>query len=121
MKNNRILLVDDDEVMLKTFQLILEEEGYLVETSTNGQNAIDKVNKNNFNLIILDIVLPDVRGDEIAKKIKRISRTSKIIFITGYSKFKKEDSLDINFETNIILKPITVKELKKIIKKELPL
>jgi two-component system NtrC family response regulator len=80
----RILVVDDDENIRKVLTTILEDEGYVVEAVENGKKAIEKTKKSFYNLVLIDIRLPDMEGIELLTKMKdTVPKTRKII-ITGY-------------------------------------
>lgn len=114
-----ILVVDDDKNLANTFKLVLQSVGFNVETAVTGLQALYKVNKSNYDLVILDINLPDMLGDEVAEKLKENNPDMNIIMITGYSNFKEElegKGLDIK---EILMKPIPPEELVKITKKTL--
>jgi CheY-like chemotaxis protein len=114
-----ILVVDDDKNLANTFKLVLQSVGFSVETASTGLQALYKINKTNYDLVILDINLPDMLGDEVAEKLKEKHPDMNIIMITGYSNFKEEieaKSLDIK---EILMKPIPPEDLVKITKKTL--
>ena len=80
----RILIVDDDENIRKVLTTILEDEGYIVEAVENGKRAIEKTKRSFYNLVLIDIRLPDIEGIELLTKMKdTVPKTRKII-ITGY-------------------------------------
>lgn len=113
-KGKRILIVDDDETLVTLFQMILQEEGYIVETAMMGLQALDMVKKMDFHLVLLDIKLPDIMGDEVAKEVKKINDKTGIVLITGYPSFKDcIDALDIGID-EILLKPIGTTELLRV-------
>ena len=119
MKKRCILLVDDDETQLRTFQEILQGVGYLVETATTGEQALDKVKTAKFDLVVLDIKLPDILGDEVARLLRRQDEKSSIILMTGYRSFQGcIDALDIGIN-EILLKPIEPDELLRATKDSL--
>ena len=78
----KVMVVDDDESILKTTGLILEEEGYQVEPCSTGKEATDKFNES-INAVILDISMPDMTGLEVFEKIKAKNPYVPIIFHTG--------------------------------------
>ena len=78
----KVMVVDDDESILKTTGLILEEEGYQVEPCSTGKEAIDKLNKD-INAVVLDINMPDLTGLQVFKRIKAKNPYVPIIFHTG--------------------------------------
>jgi len=111
VKGKQILLVDDDEALVNTYRDILRREGYHVEAAFTGKEALDKVKHQRFDLVILDIVLPDIRGDMVASAIRRDDDSVGLIFITGYPSFQDcIDALDIGIH-EILLKPIAPREL----------
>jgi DNA-binding response OmpR family regulator len=119
MKNISILLVDDDKSLVETFNMILKGEGYDVDVAATGNEALEKIGNSHFDLVILDVVLPDMRGDEVVRGLRRLHRNVKILLITGYSTFK--DSIDIlNLGiSEILLKPISPEELLRAVREAL--
>ncbi|MFC1803854.1 response regulator [Thermoproteota archaeon] len=114
-----ILVVDDDINLANTFKLILQSVGFRVDIAATGLQALYKTNKTEFDLVILDINLPDMLGDEVAEKIKDKNNNINIIMITGYSSFKEGlegKGLDIK---EVLMKPIPPEDLVKITKKTL--
>ena len=114
-----ILVVDDDTNLASTFKLILQSVGFHVDTAATGLQALYKVNRTRFDLIILDMNLPDMLGDEVAEKIKETNDETNIIMITGYSSFKEgleKTGLDIK---EVLMKPIPPEDLVNITKKTL--
>ncbi len=111
MKRKKILIVDDNESLLDTYRSILETKGFLVETALTGREALSKAKVTLFDLIILDIVLPDIKGDKVATELKKSYKNLNIIFITGYPSFQDcINALDIGVY-EILLKPIEPEEL----------
>ncbi len=99
--------------------MILQEEGYIVETAKTGQQALDVVKKTDFHLVLLDIKLPDIMGDEVASEVKKINDKTRIVLITGYPSFKDcIDALDIGID-EILLKPIGTTELLRVAKESI--
>lgn len=86
----KILVIDDEKIVLTSIRKLLEKEGYQVETSENPEDALAKVKNGSFSLIICDIRLPGQDGIELIKKIRKYLREEgreKIpeILITGYA------------------------------------
>jgi two-component system response regulator MprA len=82
---SKILVVDDDNSILEFLRSVLEIEGFSVSTATNGMDALEKIRRENFKAVILDIVLPDINGMSLFFKIQKIKPrlAGKVIFITG--------------------------------------
>jgi len=83
MKVN-ILIVDDEKDLCWGVQRALENEGYKAEYVLNGEDALEKVKKKNYHLVILDYKLPGIDGLETLQKIKETSRSTGVIFITAH-------------------------------------
>jgi len=116
MGDRKILVVDDDKSLVNSFKMILQGEGYFVEAALTGKDALNRAKKNSFDLAIVDIKLPDVMGDEVARKLKKQDEKIEIILITGYPFFQDcIDSLEIGVN-EILLKPISADELIRVTK-----
>lgn len=102
-----ILIVDDDEDILELYKLILEDEGYRVDTAKNGKEAIEKAFNESYYLALLDFVLPDIKGTEIATELCIKQKITKILFITGYSHIF--DFIDPIYKQKckVLLKPVS--------------
>ncbi len=91
MKQKRILIADDDAVILNLISLVLNKEGFDTDVAANGQEALDAVCKNDYDLIILDIVMPLMFGTDAAKEIRQ-KTDCPIMFLTARS--TDEDKLE---------------------------
>ncbi|MCW4049751.1 MAG: response regulator [Candidatus Bathyarchaeota archaeon] len=120
MSGDSILIVDDDEDILYFFKLILEDEGYYVETASTGYEAIEKAKAKKFNLALLDYIMHDIIGEQVAVQLSQIDKTTKIIFITGYSQIKDKLFPRELAIRDVLLKPITDEELLLAVKTVLP-
>lgn len=103
----KILVVDDDEALLRMFWKMLTSAGHLVETAANGQEGIVAFKKSDFDMVITDFQMPDMDGNGIAAHIRGSNkRHTPIIGISGEPHcFNK-----INFDT-ILHKPVSYREL----------
>jgi len=116
---SNILIVDDDEFLTETFKVILETVGYNVDIAASGMQAIHKTRDTNYDLIILDIKLPDINGDEVARIMKKQGKKTKIVMITGYEKLAeglKDEPVDVK---EILMKPVSPNSLLTVTKKVL--
>ncbi|MBC8508850.1 MAG: response regulator [Chloroflexi bacterium] len=84
-KDTHILIVDDDIDLCKSLEIILRREGYPVETVVSGLQAIDLVQQKTFELILIDVVIPDLNGVETLKIIHELSPQSRIVMMTGFA------------------------------------
>lgn len=81
----KILLVEDDEALRFIVKDNLEQYNYAVEVAENGEIALDLFDKNNFDLILLDVMLPKIDGFQVAKIIRKTNEQIPIIFLTARS------------------------------------
>jgi CheY-like chemotaxis protein len=81
----RILIIDDDMFNSVLLSTCLEENGYIVETAENGQEGLDKLNAQSIDLVLLDLLMPEMNGFEVLDKIKSIEKIPHIpvIMTTG--------------------------------------
>jgi CheY-like chemotaxis protein len=80
----KILVVDDEHDVRMTVKQVLEKAKYNVTAVESGAKALTLLEKQRFDLVLLDVLMPDMSGDELAKKIRKKSRTKnqKIAFLT---------------------------------------
>ena len=106
----KILIVDDENDIAELIKDILEDEGYNVTIKNNGTDAINEVKENNYDIILLDIMMPDISGTEVCANIRNITNCP-IIFISA--KTQLIDKL-VGFEVgadDYITKPFINEEL----------
>ena len=120
-KNSRILIVDDDENIRKTMKAILEDEGYVVDLATTGNEAVEMTQETAYNIALLDIRLPDMEGVELLKLMKdNVPRTRKIM-VTGYPSMQNAISaLNKNADAYLV-KPVDIEKLLNMVKEQLRL
>lgn len=118
-KNARILIVDDDETIRSTMKAILEDEGYVVDLASTGEEAIQLTMKTTYNVALLDIRLPDMEGVELLKLMRdNVPRTRKIM-VTGYPSMQNAiAALNKNADA-YLLKPVNNEKLLNLIKEQL--
>jgi len=119
LEGKRILLIDDDETILIPFQHILQDEGYQVDTASNGHEALEKVGETEYQMVISDIKLPDVHGIEVAGKIREQYRDTRLIIITGFPDLADSlETIDLGID-EILIKPIKPDELLRAVKESI--
>lgn len=87
MKNSigKILVIDDEERMCQSLVTILKDLGYQAKAATQAQEALKEIEKNNYDLIVSDIRMPELDGFDILKLAKRQNEEALVIFMTGYA------------------------------------
>ncbi|MEM3613151.1 MAG: response regulator [Candidatus Bathyarchaeia archaeon] len=114
-----ILIVDDDVDICKTLSLILEGEGYSVDVANTGAEAIGKSKEKAYNVALLDIVLPDMAGTELLKKLHETTPKMIKIMVTGYPNLQNAvEALNYNADAYLI-KPVNYEKLLKVIEEKL--
>ncbi|SDN40562.1 PAS domain S-box-containing protein [Desulfonauticus submarinus] len=115
--NLKVLVVDDKKEQRDLAKTVLEEFSCKVETATNGQETFDKLQNKSFDLIMLDVLLENENGIDIAEKILKIDSEQKIILVTGYAETEKiEQALKLGVLT-YIKKPYTLEKIYQTLKK----
>jgi CheY-like chemotaxis protein len=69
-KNEKILITDDSLMTRKSIIKLLKGTPYTIEQASNGKEALDKISKNNYNLMLLDLLMPDMTGIDVLKNLK---------------------------------------------------
>ncbi len=112
MSNKKhILLVEDEEHLLKIIQLNLELENYEVTTAITGIEAIKTFRKNNFDLILLDVMLPEMNGFDVCEEIRKEDMQTPILFLTAKgSSENKIQGLKLGAD-DYLTKPFNLEEL----------
>jgi len=114
----KILLVDDEPDIVEFLGYNLKKEGYLVESATDGDSAIEKAKNFNPDLILLDVMMPGKDGIEVCQELRQLNQFSKTIiaFLTARSESYTEISAFDNGGDDFINKPIKPNVLKSRIK-----
>jgi CheY-like chemotaxis protein len=116
--SKKILVVDDDPTCLKTSEAILTSAGYDVQTSNNAEDIEDKVKGYGPDLIVMDLMMPNVDGNQAVKKLKDnpALKGVPIIFLTALQ--MRDEERDLEFEVTVdntsyrtMTKPVNAKTL----------
>lgn len=113
----RILVVDDEEIIRESIAMILEKEGYKVDKAENGGSAFDKISAVSYDLVITDIEMPVMRGVELLEKIGQRSPQTFVIIITAYGSVETAIGALRKGAYDYILKPIEFDDLLFRVKK----
>jgi DNA-binding response OmpR family regulator len=117
----KILIAEDDKMMLKTIEFKLKKEGYEVVTCTDGRDALEKIVSENPNIIISDIMMPFFTGLDLVNKVKiELKLTTPIIILSNVGLEKTVlEAFELGAD-DFITKPFSPNELLVRIKKLLP-
>jgi len=118
-RKNTVLICDDDEGIVDITKMILQEKGYQVETVLNSFDIYSKIKQHKPDLILLDLWMPNLRGEEIIESLKKDKDTNKIPVIV-LSAYRHTASVSRKCGADdFITKPFDINDLEKIVKKYL--
>ncbi|WP_291582306.1 response regulator transcription factor [Clostridium sp. UBA6640] len=110
MKEYKILIVEDEKQIARFVQLELMHEGYEVETVYDGREGLEKIKNNEYNLVILDVMLPSLNGMEVCRRVRAFSDVPIIMLTAKDSVIDKVTGLDIGAD-DYMTKPFAIEEL----------
>lgn len=117
--HEKILLIDDEEMILDSLSAILTREGYVVHCVRNGKDALDVLKEQSFDLVITDIRMPGMNGLEVVERVRGSLPDQKIMIITGYGSLETAVKAQHRGVCDYLIKPIDVKGLKNSIRRAL--
>lgn len=88
VRGRKVMLIDDEKDYREATAELLSLQGYEVEQAANGFEALKKLKRNNFDIILSDLEMPKPSGSDLLKKIKARNKNTKVIFVSGYSNQK---------------------------------
>ena len=106
----RILIVEDEESVLDPLELLLSKEGFTIETARDGREALEKFAKTNPDLILLDLMLPEVSGTEVCRQIRTKSQVPIIMLTAKDTEVDKVVGLELGAD-DYVVKPYSKAEL----------
>jgi len=112
MEKGYILIVDDEEDLLVSFKEILEEEGYRVDIESDPLNAVEVVKTNDYDLIISDLKMPNLAGNEFLKEIRKYNNFISFIILTAYGTVDTAVECMKNGAYDYIAKPVDFNDEK---------
>ena len=113
----RILIVDDDEMVRMALNELLKPEGYEVHIASGGAEALKKLDDNTYDLLMLDIIMPEMDGFELCKRIREREnlKETPVVFLTAKSR-EEDRAHGLEVGANLFLsKPISPDKLLKIV------
>ncbi len=111
MSQGKILIVDDDQFFRKLYSEILASEGYEVESVSSGAEAVEYVKLNNVDLVITDLMMPDMNGQEVLERTKQYNALTDVILITGHGTIESAIAALKSGAFDYLRKPVNKDEL----------
>jgi DNA-binding NtrC family response regulator len=115
----RILVIDDDANIRKVLEVILRDKGYGVDTASTGSAAIKKTQKDHYDLMLIDIRLPDMEGTELLTKIRDTTPKIRKVMVTGYPTLQNAVEAVNKGAHAYIMKPFDVDKMLDTVKEQL--
>lgn len=117
--DGKILIVDDQYGIRVLLHEVFQKEGYQTFQAANGFQALDIVNKDCPDLVVLDMKIPGMDGIEILKRIKSINKDIKVILMTAYGELDMiQEAKDLGALMHFA-KPFDIDEIRKVVRDEL--
>jgi len=120
--SEHILLVDDEEDIARLFKRALERAGFIVDMYNDPLQSLSNYRTGIYDLLLLDIKMPEMNGFELYKRIKQIDDNSKVCFMTAFEEYYdefREIFPDLKDKECFIRKPISINDLIKSVKSHL--
>jgi len=114
-----ILIIDDDKSILNIFTRILQKQGYHTDTAETGQEALEKLEANSYDLALIDVKLPDTNGTDLLARINQTHPNMIKIAITGFPSLEDASKVIDRGAAAYLVKPVKSEELVSIIAEKL--
>ncbi len=103
----KVLVVDDDPVVSKSFDRVLTRRGYVVVSAENGQEALNKIAKENYDAVFTDIKMPGMDGIAVAQQMRASRPWTPVVIITGYGSAENEARAEAAGVRGFLRKPLS--------------
>ena len=113
-KLQKVLVIDDDAIVGRSFDRVLSEKGYQVSTAHNGQEALDTMRDEDFDVVFTDIKMPGMDGLEVTERIKARCPWTPVVVITGHGTQENEAKASVLGANGFVRKPLTPQMIESI-------
>lgn len=103
----KVLVVDDDPVVGESFNRVLSGKGYAVITARNGQEALDKLDSEQYDVVFTDLRMPGMTGLEVAERVKARQPWIPVVIVTGYGSQRSEERARAAGVSDFLHKPLS--------------
>ena len=117
--NEKILIIEDDTTIRETLQEVLEKQHYNVHQAASGTRALQLIKKHNYNLILLDLRLPDMHGLDVMEEMRKLDSYALVVVMTAYPEVRTAVSALKAGAYDYINKPFELDEMKELIRRSL--
>jgi CheY-like chemotaxis protein len=109
----KVLVVDDDPVIGKSFDRVLTRKGYLVVSAENGQEALNKIAKEDYDAVFTDIKMPGMDGLEVAERVRAKRPWTPVVIITGYGSAENQARAEAAGVRGFLRKPLSPEMIER--------
>jgi DNA-binding NtrC family response regulator len=118
-QKKNILIIDDDKYILNILTRILQKQGYHTDTAETGQEALEKLQINSYDLVLIDVKLPDTNGTDLLARINQMHPSMVKIAITGFPSLEDATKVIDRGAAAYLVKPVKPEEIVSIIAEKL--
>ena len=112
----RLLIVDDEEIMRQFLNEVLKDEGYTIDLAASGKEALKRMNDSEYDIVLTDIVMPELDGLGVVAATKELSYSPSVIVMTGYASMETAvESMKLG-AADYITKPFNIDQIRIIVK-----
>jgi DNA-binding NtrC family response regulator len=115
----KILVIDDDDSGREALTMLLRSAGYEVASAATGASALDLIDRQQYQVIVSDLFLPDINGFDILQNVQKVSPSTEVIVVTGHASAQSAVRAMKEGAFDYITKPIDFDELKIVVSKAL--
>lgn len=108
----KVLIVEDDKFFREIFSKLLEEDGYQVDVAASGHEALKKLEKEEYHVVVTDLMMEDISGLDILSRVKQLDPAIEVIMVTGHGNIETAIYALKNGARDYLIKPINHEEFK---------
>lgn len=120
MPKRRVLVVDDEQMVCDSVEMMLSFDGHSVRTVTSGTEALACLDQGPFDLVLIDYAMPQMKGDELARRIKQRHPALPVVMITAHAELLESTGVPLVGIEMIISKPFMLDTLRQAVAKCCP-
>jgi CheY-like chemotaxis protein len=120
VSGRRILVVDDEPAVSEAIKMMLEYDGHAVQTAGSGKEALSLLEQGNFDVVMTDYSMPEMRGDALAIAIKQRLPHQPVVMVTAHADVLKSSGNPLTGVNFLISKPFLLEDLRTAIASVLP-
>ncbi len=119
-QQRHILIVDDEPLVRQTVQMLLQDDGYVVDEAQSGAEALALFEPGKFDMIFTDYFMPEMKGDQLAAAIKKRSPKQPVVMLTAFPEKLQSSACPLGGIDSFICKPFEVETLRAAITRYAP-